>query len=149
MACLLFITYLKLWQLDSKLPIYRRITAREAAWYSGGKCWTRRLQCWGFYIIIIIKITHAHGKKCKGIYNEVWWSLPLETPSHSPEGAISCVFFEKYVKYRQAHANTPTDTFSGGNWNMLPTLLCSLIFDFAIYLGSFQIGTHKDRLHSI
>lgn len=44
MACLLFITYLKL-QLDSKLPIYGRITAREVAGYSAGKYSTRRLQC--------------------------------------------------------------------------------------------------------
>lgn len=37
MACLLFITYLKWWQLDSKLQIYRKIKAREVAWYSGGE----------------------------------------------------------------------------------------------------------------
>lgn len=36
MACLLFITYLKFCQLDSKLPIYKRITSREVARYSGG-----------------------------------------------------------------------------------------------------------------
>lgn len=143
MACLLFITYLKFCQLDSKLPIYRRITAREVAWYSGEKCWARRLQCWGFKIIVI-RITLAHGKKYKRGYNEVWFSLPFETPSHSPEGVVSRVFFWKYVKYTQIHANT--DTSCCGNWNMLPTLLCTLTFDFPIYLGSFQIGMLKDQL---
>ena len=33
--------------------------------------------------------------------------LPLETPSHLSEGALSCVFFQKYVKYSQVTQTHP------------------------------------------
>lgn len=83
------------------------------------------------------------------------YAVKCDSPSHSrPPPTHQQEQFPVYSSrnmpsYRQAHANTPTDAFCCGNWNMFPSLLYTSISDFAIYLRSFQIGMPMGQLHSI
>ena len=75
--------------------------------------------------------------------------LPLETPSHLSEGALSCVFFQKYVKYSQVTQTHPQTLSVVETGNVFPTPWCTLMSDFTVHLGSFQMDTHVDPLYHI
>lgn len=90
----------------------------------------------------MVKSAKGYAVKCD------FFPFHLRPPSHTPAGAASCIFFQKYVRYRQAHANTPICPLCCGNWNVLSEPLCTLILGLAVDFGSFQILMHTNLLHS-